>query len=69
MKTIIGVFDESDNPIDLIISDEGFDLPGWISLKIGETVIETTVDDFMPALIAFEAKQVRHDEKTNNLIK
>jgi hypothetical protein len=66
MRTIL----KCDDGQFLSISDDNFDLPGWVTVKIdtGKDSLETDIliEDLMPALIGFDAKYSRLEQRKEN---
>jgi hypothetical protein len=46
----------------LVLSDDGYDAPGWIDITIGDETIGIHINDLMPAMDAFETKYYKQKE-------
>lgn len=52
----------------LEISDESFQVPGFVELNIGQETIDLHITDLMPAFIAFDAKYSKMKETDKSQI-
>lgn len=63
MKVILPVeFDHIPDKGELILSDDHYDVVGFIDIRIGDQSAVIHVTDLMPAVVAFDAKYSRSRE-------
>lgn len=46
----------------VLLTDEPFDVPGWIRIELDGEEVDVHIDQLMPAIIAFDAKISRGKE-------
>lgn len=55
MKTTLEA-ENNKGRIQIEIDDDGFDVGGWLTIRVGDIAAEIHINDLLPAIIGFDAK-------------
>jgi hypothetical protein len=60
MKILLEVDNDTPNKELLILTNDNFDIPGWLTLHVGNSEVEIHINDLWPAIHAFKTEYNDH---------